>query len=304
MKYCFLLPAYKTRYFSHALSSILNQTYTDFNVIVSDDCSPEDIKIIVDDFNDPRVKYRRNDHNIGGEKLVEHWNILLSLTDAEYVIMASDDDVYAPEYLEEINRLAEKYPQVNVLTPRVVRINSSGSPIAEEPSFSSETIDEWEYMEMYGKGIIFPGIPQYAFKRSALISINGFVNFPLAWFSDDATVAVLAHENKVVCSNKPLSYFRVSDSSISGARPSRTTLLMKLKAASMYINFMKNYFGADNEKIKPTIERAKYITEHNVLDIVSHEDFFYGMRYCVRNSLFDLGWLLKCTYRYCLRFIQ
>lgn len=42
-KYTFLLPAYKTRYLEKMLVSITNQTYTDFKVIISDDCSPEPV---------------------------------------------------------------------------------------------------------------------------------------------------------------------------------------------------------------------------------------------------------------------
>lgn len=44
MKYTFLLPAYKSKYLSDAIKSILRQTYEDFQIIVSDDKSPENIK--------------------------------------------------------------------------------------------------------------------------------------------------------------------------------------------------------------------------------------------------------------------
>ena len=66
-RYTFLLPAYKARYLREAIKSILDQTCHDFNLIVSDDCSPEDLKSIVDEFaGDPRLTYRRNERNIGG----------------------------------------------------------------------------------------------------------------------------------------------------------------------------------------------------------------------------------------------
>ena len=61
-KYKFCLPAYKTRFLAEALNSIKSQTYTDFVCIVSDDCSPEDIKAVFDDMvgDDSRFFYRRN----------------------------------------------------------------------------------------------------------------------------------------------------------------------------------------------------------------------------------------------------
>ena len=47
-KYTFLLPAYKGVYLADMLTSIKNQTYKDFICIVSDDCSPDNIKDIFD----------------------------------------------------------------------------------------------------------------------------------------------------------------------------------------------------------------------------------------------------------------
>lgn len=47
-KYTFLLPAYKTAFLEEALSSIQSQTYKDFTVIVSDDCSPQPVKEVFD----------------------------------------------------------------------------------------------------------------------------------------------------------------------------------------------------------------------------------------------------------------
>ena len=43
------------------------------------------------------------------------------------MILASDDDVYSPEYLERMNELVDKYPSVNVFRPRVKRIDENGN---------------------------------------------------------------------------------------------------------------------------------------------------------------------------------
>lgn len=70
-KYTFLLPAYKIEFFQEALKSILNQTYKDFQLIIQDDCSPYDLKSIVDLYkSDKRIYYYRNEENIGGKNRV------------------------------------------------------------------------------------------------------------------------------------------------------------------------------------------------------------------------------------------
>ena len=108
-KYTFLLPAYKGRFLNEMLRSIQGQTYTDFKVIISDDCSPENLKIICEPYlQDSRFTYRCNQENMGSKSLVSHWNLLVDMCDTEYLIMASDDDVYEPQFLEEIDKLTVK----------------------------------------------------------------------------------------------------------------------------------------------------------------------------------------------------
>ena len=122
-RYTFLVPSYKASFLEEALESIKNQTYTDFKVLVSDDCSPENLKPIYEKVcgNDPRFAFRRNEANMGGKSLVSHWNLLVDLCDTEYLIMASDDDVYEPKFLEEIDALVEKYPKVDILRAKARR---------------------------------------------------------------------------------------------------------------------------------------------------------------------------------------
>lgn len=126
-KYSFVLPAYKARFFKEALDSILAQTYKDFELIIVNDASPEDLDSIVKSYDDSRIRYYVNEENIGGKDLVAQWNHCLEYVNGEYVILASDDDLYHLEYLERMNVLVDKYPEVNVFRPRVQLIDESNS---------------------------------------------------------------------------------------------------------------------------------------------------------------------------------
>ena len=112
MKYSFVLPAYKILYFKEAIDSILAQTYTDFELIIVNDASPEDLEAIVKDYNDSRIRYYVNTQNLGGKDLVAQWNHCLEYAKSDYVILASDDDVYMPNYLEKMDILVDN----NLLT--------------------------------------------------------------------------------------------------------------------------------------------------------------------------------------------
>lgn len=125
-KYSFILPAYKSKYLKNSINSILNQSYTDFELIIVNDTSPENIDSIINSYTDKRIQYHKNEINIGGENLVKQWNHCLSFAKGEFIILATDDDEYTPDYLEKMNILVEKYPFVNAFRPRITHISRGG----------------------------------------------------------------------------------------------------------------------------------------------------------------------------------
>lgn len=240
MKYTFLLPAYKKSFLDKAICSILNQTYTDFKLIVSDDCSPEDLYSIVNEYSDDtRLIYRRNDKNMGGENLVSHWNMLLDLCDTEYVILASDDDVYLPCFLEEINKLIEKYPKVDLFHSRAQCINEVGE-IFKIDSLYKEYVTQLEFFEQLDYYNHIECIANYVFKTETLKKNGGFVNFPLAWSSDTATCNLMSL-NGVVNTSDVYFCFRMSGLNISSQPVENKKISrLKFKAFCEYDAFMSN----------------------------------------------------------------
>jgi glycosyltransferase len=61
---------FKAKYLSESIDSILNQTMSDFELIIVNDQSPDDIDSIVFSFNDSRIQYDINEKNIGGTDLI------------------------------------------------------------------------------------------------------------------------------------------------------------------------------------------------------------------------------------------
>lgn len=232
-KYTFLLPAFKAQFMREALRSILAQTYTDFCVIVSDDCSPEDLKSIVDEFAaDPRVTYRRNERNMGSQSLVSHWNLLVDMCQTEWLIMASDDDIYDPRFLEEVDALQCKYPQVDILRSRVRLIDYDGDTIQEERLFEELLSQQDFVLDNYSDGHI-QCVANFTFRTQALKTMNGFVDYPYAWASDDMTMQLMA-KNSIAFTHNILFSFRMSGLNISTAKCNPVIDRKKLEAMIMY----------------------------------------------------------------------
>lgn len=256
-KYSFVLPAYKATFLRESIDSILNQTYKDFELIIVNDASPEDLTSIVNGYHDNRIQYYVNEKNIGGHDLVAQWNLCIDYAKGEYLILASDDDVYHPDYLEKMDDLVNKYPEVNVFRPRVQHMNADGY-IRGESEVLEEYLSYIDFLFAMHQGMICSGLAYHIFKREELVNIGGFVNFPSAWISDDATVISLA-KNGVVFHNEALFAFRTSDINISSRINNPKLLADKLSAAESAFNWKIQKLKEINAVEKEDREKLKLI---------------------------------------------
>jgi glycosyltransferase involved in cell wall biosynthesis len=182
----FIMPAFKGRFLREAISSILKQTISDWELIIVDDCSPENLKVIVDSYPDPRIRYIRNDNNIGGRDLVKQWNHSISFALGEWLVLAADDDLYRPTFCEECIRLTKKYPQVNIIHSSVEQIDENGKHLWND-TILPEYTSRYEYLNTWLRGLSFTCIGNFMFRRQTLLDHGGFIDFPCAFGSDIAT---------------------------------------------------------------------------------------------------------------------
>lgn len=249
-KYTFLLPAYKAQYFEKVLLSIKNQSFKDFNVIVSDDCSPEDLKSIFDRFvgNDSRFIYRRNDVNMGGKSLVSHWNLLVGLCNTEFFIMASDDDVYESTFLDEIDKLTVKYPNVNLFRGRT-KIIGENDELQLNDQLYPEIMDQAHFFYVCFSNSFISCEPNYCYRTKTLKAKGGYVDFPSAWFSDDATHLLMA-ENGCATTRNVVFGFRNSGISISNTWMKPEDARKKVEASLAFNKWIDEYHSCilENEE--------------------------------------------------------
>jgi glycosyltransferase involved in cell wall biosynthesis len=105
------------------LNSLVRQTYRDIEIIVSDNCSTDATAAVVADCPDPRLRYYRNDSNIGP---YPNLNRLLELAQGEYVCILHDDDVYAQDFLEREAGMLDAHPRVVMVHCAVREVDEHG----------------------------------------------------------------------------------------------------------------------------------------------------------------------------------
>lgn len=273
IKYTFLLPAYKPNFLEEALRSIKEQTYTDFKVIVSDDCSLHDLKSIFEKTcgDDPRFVFRRNEKNMGGKSLVSHWNLLVDMCDTEYFVMASDDDVYEPNFLVEADKLLVKYPKANLLRARS-RVIDGEENIKAEENVTDEWLDNLHFIHRIYQKDWVGGIASFVYRTKHLKDKGNFVDFPSAWFSDDVTNFLMADEG--CCMTQEVAFkVRSSDYNISSKWGDPEDSREKMIATYMNYRWMKEYMRsfdnyADRKFLVDVTKEYKYKIYTNIQNYI------------------------------------
>lgn len=123
------LPVYNgDEFLEKALESILRQTFTDFELIISDNASTDKTATICQRYaaNDSRVRYYRNNYNIGG---ANNGNRTFLLAEGKYFRWAAHDDLCAPELLEKCVAVLDQDPEVVLCYTQTVNIDQRGQSL-------------------------------------------------------------------------------------------------------------------------------------------------------------------------------
>ncbi len=125
------MPVYNAGSFLKAgIDSILQQTYFDFELIIVDDGSTDDSEKIVRSYNDPRIKYYKNEKNSG---LIFTLNKGLAYCNGKYIARMDADDICLPERFHKQVNYIESNPALAGVSCHVSFINEK-----------DETIGEWK----------------------------------------------------------------------------------------------------------------------------------------------------------------
>lgn len=110
-----ILPVYNGEsYLRESIESVLNQTYTDFELIIVDDCSTDRSIAIAQEYAalNPKVVYVRNEVNL---KLPESLNKGFSLASGDYWTWTSCDNLYLPDALERLSKELDQNNEIGLV---------------------------------------------------------------------------------------------------------------------------------------------------------------------------------------------
>lgn len=136
------VPTYnRARWIGESIESALGQTYTDFVLVVSDNCSTDETAEVVAGFDDPRLVYVRQDEHVD---LNEHFNRCYARAETEYMFLIPDDDVMAPDALEHTVAVLDANPRAGLVHGRATLVSDAGETIAAGHQMTGLSADELE----------------------------------------------------------------------------------------------------------------------------------------------------------------
>jgi glycosyltransferase involved in cell wall biosynthesis len=207
------IPAFKVVFLKECIESVLAQSYQNFEVIIVNDHSSEDIESIVKGFDDSRLRYYVNETGFGAENVVGNWNRCLKYAIGDYIICMGDDDKLKPNCLSDFVNIINKYPDLDVYYSRTELIDENSSVIKTfDKRDERESVYEMIYHRWNGRSMF---IGDYLYKAETLRKNGGFFPLPFAWGSD-AISAYVAAGKKGIANTEDIGFqYRVNNQSIS-----------------------------------------------------------------------------------------
>jgi glycosyltransferase involved in cell wall biosynthesis len=113
MKFSVLLPTRnRLQFLRFAVETVRRQDFEDWEIIVSDNDSEEDIAGYVASCAEPRIHYQRTDRFL---PVTENWNFALEHSRGDYVVMLGDDDGLMPGYFRAMNELLTQFDRPELI---------------------------------------------------------------------------------------------------------------------------------------------------------------------------------------------
>lgn len=238
-----VLPTYnRANTISRSIDSVLNQTYSNLELIVVDDGSSDDTQFIVESINDNRIKYIRNSKSMGAAFAR---NLGIKHSQGSLIAFQDSDDEWLPDKLSiQVSVLLEADKNVALVYSPMIRVyeETKEENLFSSPIFYPDTQDF--YRKALALGIMGIGIQSCLVRKSTLLHVGGFDEKLPKWIDLELFIR-LAREYKFQYIDKPLVKYYFSKVSIS------TNVAAQINASKYIMEKYKNDIGGDSKILAP-----------------------------------------------------
>lgn len=212
-----ILPNYNYEHFlQQRIESILNQSHTNFELIILDDCSTDNSKAVIESFKDDRIRVYFNETNTGSPFV--QWDKGIQLAKGEYIWIAEADDYCTDSLLEKLlKRAQETESDICFAESRVVDKHGVQKGLWCELNIKGpnaaifNTDFEMGGKDFIEKNLIFenaiPNASAVLFKKSLYKEVGG-VDQDIANCADWLLWIKMLNKTNIAFASEPLNAFR------------------------------------------------------------------------------------------------
>ncbi|WP_288903229.1 glycosyltransferase family 2 protein [uncultured Sneathiella sp.] len=239
------MPLYNAeKHIRQSLDSLLRQTHTNFEIIISDNCSTDDTVGIVQTYaaRDSRIKIFQQPKNIGP---IPNFQFVLQQARGDYFMWRSYDDWSDDNYLETLGLLLDRDNSIDLAVANIVKVKEGEEkPIQLDLAKANGSTTFSSSLHMLK--ISHPGWMYGLFRRQvALNAINDVVeNFPHVWGWDHLILFPTVSRNRVGASSETRFFQRETGISHSRYRPKLPKEQVSL-ATDFYRVCLRSYQESD-----------------------------------------------------------
>jgi len=209
-----IVPCYKLAHLlPQCVDSILKQDYKNFEVLIMDNCSPDNTPEIAASFNDPRVKHIRNETNLGH---VRNFNKGIALARGKYVwVISADDLLRSPSALGRYVDVMERNPNVGFVFCRAVELHGGREGGIHSWSNCGESDCIWDDMTFFLRIIEADCIVMSSvMMRKECVDRIGAFPLDLSYSCDWYMWSMLAMHHGVAYLAEPMIFVRFHEDSL------------------------------------------------------------------------------------------
>ena len=201
-----IIPVYNNeKYIKETIESVLNQTFTDFELLLIEDCSTDNTLECIRNIEDERIRLYQNDENKG---IAYTRNVGLKKAVGQYIALIDGDDIMTPERLQMQLNLLTTNPHIDCCAGQGVLINAK----SEEIGSLNKVSGDLNLILIFQNVVINPSL---TFRKSIIYKIGYYEDYSPA---EDYHFILKAVFNEFHFFNMTeiLIKYRVHDSNASG----------------------------------------------------------------------------------------
>jgi glycosyltransferase involved in cell wall biosynthesis len=245
------IPTYNgAEFVAAAIQSVLDQSFTDFELIVVDDCSTDETVNIVRSFADPRIQWHQNEERLG---IPANWNRCLSFARGEYVCLFHQDDVMLPENLVRKVSVLDADQTVSFVHSRAELLLDASAPIPLSTNWMEDATDDFIVDGVhYFRRLLFAGnlicAPTVLLRRQILLNLGGF-NEGLGFTPDYEMWLKMCVKSRVAFLSHSLVRYRWHGKNASHAYRFEQGIEESLRAATHALQYYLEQTGRREESV-------------------------------------------------------